>query len=366
VNKLYKNLLIIGGALLAGFLAWYFSSIVAYLLISAVLALVGKPVVNFLGKITIKNHTLPRWLCAASSLIVIMLIFCAFFYFLVPMIASEVKAFTRMDVNEFVTLLSNPLQKLENLLNSLFVNTNFSFKSVMHKQIESIFDSSVLIDSFGSITDFVVSIGIAVFAIIFITFFFLKEESLFIDGVVILFPEQYDSGIRHAWNNATKLLVRYFIGVFVDMLCIMTVLTIGLYFIVGLNFGTALLLGLTAGILNVIPYVGPLIAAGISLVISMAANIGLMYTTEYLTVVVKILLVFIGMKILDDAVFQPFIFANSIRAHPLEIFLLILIAGKFAGIGGMLIAIPTYTVLRVFAKEFFNRFRVVQKLTNKI
>ena len=53
-------------------------------------------------------------------------------------------------------------------------------------------------------------------------------------------------------------------------------------------------------------------------------------------------------------------------AHPLEIFLVILIAGSLAGILGMLLAIPSYTVLRVFAKEFFSQFRLVRKLTEKI
>jgi predicted PurR-regulated permease PerM len=148
----------------------------------------------------------------------------------------------------------------------------------------------------------------------------------------------------------------------------MTVLTIGLKFIVGLDFSTAILLGFISGILNVVPYVGPLISAIISIVVTMA-NIGvgvIPVDIGYSGVFLKVLSVFIAMKLLDDTIFQPYIFANSIKAHPLEIFLLILIAGSFAGIGGMLIAIPIYTVVRVFAKEFFNRFRVVQKLTERI
>jgi predicted PurR-regulated permease PerM len=145
----------------------------------------------------------------------------------------------------------------------------------------------------------------------------------------------------------------------------MIVLTIGLKFVVGLDFGTAILLGLVSGILNVIPYVGPLIAAVISIAVTIA-SLGTIPVEGYSGIFFKILGVFITMKILDDTLFQPYIFANSIKAHPLEIFLLILIAGSFAGIGGMLIAIPTYTILRVFAKEFLNRFRVVQKLTERI
>ena len=72
------------------------------------------------------------------------------------------------------------------------------------------------------------------------------------------------------------------------------------------------------------------------------------------------------LKGLDDFVLQPTLYSERVKAHPLEIFLVILIAGSLAGILGMLLAIPSYTVLRVFAKEFFSQFRLVRKLTEKI
>ncbi|MDR1897193.1 MAG: AI-2E family transporter [Prevotellaceae bacterium] len=366
MNKLSQKAVIIAGIIFALFLAWYFSNIVTYLLISAVLALVGRPIVNLAGKVTIKDKKLPRWFCAVIGLVTIMFVFYLFFYFFIPLIVSQTQSLATVDISKLIGFLTEPFAQMEIFINSAFPKSNFSFNELLLGKVQSIFDSSLLLKSFGSITNFVVSIAVAIFAISFITFFFMKEEDLFISGVVIMFPAQYEQGIRHAWNNATKLLMRYFIGVFLDMFAVMVVLTIGLKFIVGVSFGTAMLLGLIAGILNVIPYVGPLIAAGISIVVSVAANIEITPLEQYLSMVLKILTVFVGMKILDDTVFQPYIFANSIKAHPLEIFLLILIAGSFAGIAGMLIAIPAYTVLRVFAKEFFNKFRVVQKLTERI
>jgi predicted PurR-regulated permease PerM len=365
MSKIYQNMLIVAGIILAIFLAWYFRTIVAYLLISAILALVGKPIVSFLSKITIKGKKLPRWVCATAGLCTIMFIFYLFLSFFIPLIAVQTQAWANMDISSLLNSLTEPFIQLEYFINKTFPDSGFSFDALLIKEVTSIFDSSALVKSFGSITNFIASMAIAIFAISFISFFFMKEENLFIDGVVILFPAQYESGIRHAWNNSTKLLMRYFIGVFFDMLCVMILLTIGLKFVVGLDFGTAILLGLLSGILNVIPYVGPLIAAAISIVVTIA-SIGAIPVDGYAGVFFKIVGVFVTMKILDDTVFQPYIFANSIKAHPLEIFLLILIAGSFAGIGGMLIAIPTYTILRVFAKEFLNRFRVVQKLTERI
>ena len=73
---------------------------------------------------------------------------------------------------------------------------------------------------------------------------------------------------------------------------------------------------------------------------------------------IKLVAIFVVTHIVDVFIFQPYIYSNSVKAHPLEIFLVILLAGNIAGILGMLVAIPTYTVLRVFAKEFFSNFKL--------
>ena len=57
---------------------------------------------------------------------------------------------------------------------------------------------------------------------------------------------------------------------------------------------------------------------------------------------------------------------SSVKAHPLEVFLVILIAGNLAGVGGMILAIPVYTILRVIAKEFFDQFELVRSITKDI
>ena len=69
---------------------------------------------------------------------------------------------------------------------------------------------------------------------------------------------------------------------------------------------------------------------------------------------------------IDNFIIQPIIFSNSVKAHPLEIFIIILSAGTIWGITGMLVAIPFYTVIRVIAKEFLSEFKIVQFLTKDI
>ena len=83
-------------------------------------------------------------------------------------------------------------------------------------------------------------------------------------------------------------------------------------------------------------------------------------------VLAKLLGVILTAHFIDNNLLVPLIYSKSVKAHPLEIFFVIIMGGSLAGLIGMLLAIPVYTVLRVIAKEFFQQFRVVQKLTAKI
>ena len=67
-------------------------------------------------------------------------------------------------------------------------------------------------------------------------------------------------------------------------------------------------------------------------------------------------------QLIDNFIYQPLIYSTSIKAHPLEIFIVLLMAGHIGGTIGMLVAIPAYTVLRVIAIRFFYQYKVIQRL----
>jgi predicted PurR-regulated permease PerM len=127
-----------------------------------------------------------------------------------------------------------------------------------------------------------------------------------------------------------------------------------------------LLIGLIAALFNVIPYLGPIIGGTIGVALGIATHLDLEFYSQLLPLIFKMTGVFVTVQLIDNFVFQPLIFSNSVNAHPLEIFIVLLMAGSLAGIAGMILAIPMYTVIRVFAKEFFNKFKVVKKLTKNI
>ncbi len=219
---------------------------------------------------------------------------------------------------------------------------------------------------FGSIAGILGNIFIAAFSISFITFFFLKDKGLFSDGILLFVPDKYLDKTEHILKSIKKLLTRYFIGIIVQVSGIITLVSIGLI-IIGIDFSDALVIGLVVGLFNIIPYLGPVIGASLGLMLGLATNLDIPFYSELLPLLGYMSIVFIIVQVIDNVVFQPFIYSSSVNAHPLEIFFSYYDFWKLMfGITGMILAIPSYTILRVIAKEFFNNLKVVKKLTEKI
>jgi predicted PurR-regulated permease PerM len=143
----------------------------------------------------------------------------------------------------------------------------------------------------------------------------------------------------------------------------MSLIAIGLW-IFGVK--NALLIGFFGGIMNIIPYLGPIIGSVIGLMLGVTSTLAAGSYNELLPVTFKLAGVFIVVNLIDNNILVPVIYSKSVKSHPLEIFLVIIIGGGIAGLLGMLLAVPVYTLLRVIAKEFFQQFRVVKKLTETI
>jgi predicted PurR-regulated permease PerM len=367
MKEIYKYVLFILACLLIGLAIWYFQNIVAYILISAVLSLIGSPVVHFFKKIKIKKHHLPDGLCAGITLIMIWTFFGMFFRFFVPIITFEAQKLSTIDTHQLLQALSIPINKMNDFINHVMIQNGnqFSLFDELGDKISSVINIGLFTNIFGSIASALGNIFIALFSISFITFFFLKDENLFGEGILLLVPTKHEEATKRVLNSTKYLLMRYFVGIGAQITGIIILITIGLLF-AGLNIKTCLVIALFSGIISVIPYIGPLIGVIFGITIGIASKIQELAAPELGSLFIYIALVYLIVHLIDNILFQPLIFSSSVKAHPLEIFLLILIAGHLAGIMGMLVAIPGYTVIRVFAKQFFNNFKVVKKLTEKI
>lgn len=191
----------------------------------------------------------------------------------------------------------------------------------------------------------------------------MKEQGLFTKIVKSIVPNEYEDQSVHAIDESAKLLIRYFIGIAVQIIFITLYVSTALSF---LGFQNALLIAFFAALMNVIPYVGPLLGASFGLIIIISANLDVSFYEILLPKMLKLIGVFASMQLMDNFILQPNIFSKSVKAHPLEIFIVVLIGAKLGGVVGMIIAIPAYTVLRVLAKVFLSEFKVVQRITQNL
>jgi predicted PurR-regulated permease PerM len=367
MNRTVRLILIALGVVVAGFAIWYFINIVAYILVSAVLALLGRPIVDGLGMIKIGKYEIPKALRAFLALIAIWTFFIIVFSLLLPLIAGEMQGLRSLNANAVLQSLNEPITRIESFIDkyNLGGNQKFTIENYINTKITEIVNATFISNFISSVAIFLENIFIAMFSISFITFFFLKDEMLFSNGILSLVPDSKSASFKNAMTSTRKLLIRYFLGILLQMSGIFTIMCIGLN-IIGLDFSLSVLIAIVAAIINIIPYIGPFFGAIIGFLLIIATNLQFDFYHHTIPLLGWATLVFVITKLTDDFIFQPFIFSSSVKAHPLEIFLVILIAGSLAGITGMILAIPGYTVLRVFAKEFLNKFKVVKKLTDKI
>ena len=349
----------IAGAAVAAavlFLVWYFSSIVVYILVSAVLAVMGNPLVKFLSGLHFKGWQVPRWLAALATLVVIWVVLATLCSLFVPLVFNKINQFAHVDFAAVVGSIGEPIARMQHDLQALFSlpESTFSLSDELTAALRQIIDINSLNTIFSSVINLVLSSVIAVFSVSFITFFFLKVTSVF--------PEHYHDNITRALDSVTVLLARYFTGILSESLLLTIAVTL-VMMAFGMKAADAGFIGLIMGVMNVVPYAGPLIGGVVSVFVGIVSPIEGMSVGHTAFVIAGSLLILKGM---DDFILQPTLYSERVKAHPLEIFLVILIAGSLAGILGMLLAIPSYTVLRVFAKEFFSQFRLVRKLTEKI
>ncbi|MCU0455790.1 MAG: AI-2E family transporter [Bacteroidales bacterium] len=361
----WKSILLFCAVLGLVALAWFFRNIVVYILVSGVLSIMGRPLVDFLSKLHIRRWKFPRALAALITLMVIWGFIALFFIIFVPLIARQINEFSAIDSEKIVKLIQGPIEKFESILISLNKDLarDLSLWDYFNDKVSDVLNINVIQNFMGSVLGTLGNILIAFFSVSFITFFFLKDQHLFFETILIWVPDKYTENFTRALNSIKNLLTRYFIGVMIQCTCIMILIDIGMT-IVGIDFQQALVMGLILGVVNVIPYVGPWIGLFIAIIMGVASHINEDFNTVVIPLIFYMIIVEAIVHLIDNIVFQPVIFSNSVRAHPLEIFIVVLAAGFAAGVPGMILGIPTYTVLRVFAREFFYNFKPVQKITS--
>jgi predicted PurR-regulated permease PerM len=205
-------------------------------------------------------------------------------------------------------------------------------------------------------------VGVTFGAVLFISFFFLQEQGMFVNFISSLMPSQYDEKVKRALSDIAKNLSLYFRGLMLQMLAFSFMVTMALWV---LGIKNALLIGIFAGLMNIIPYVGPIIGMAFGVVFVISSNLDMDFYDVIMPKVLKVVAVFFVCQGIDNLT-QPYIFSSTLKTHPLEIFFMVLIGAQVGGVMGMVLAIPTYMVIRVIAGVFLSEFHIVQNLRERM
>ena len=364
IDRLARYIITLGILGIVAVLCWYFRSVLVYIIAAFVVSLIGRPVMRRLRRFKIKGRSAPDWLLSILTIVFIMLVLGLIITQAVPVVVRIVK--DAAIFNNRGLSGAAPLEAFNQWLIGLFPSLGPDFNAVgllINKMREALNVSNVT-SILGSVASAVSGTAIGIFSVVFISFFFIKDEFLFGRIVGALVPDRIEPSVGKTIHEIDFLLSRYFVGLTIEVLGVALVDFLGLWAIARLPFTYAVGIAFIARILNVIPYVGPLIGEIIGVVLGVIIKYG---TGAGLDVnlwifALVVFAVMMGAQLIDNFIYQPLIYSTSIKASPLEIFIVLLVAGHVGGMLGMLVAIPAYTVIRVIASRFFYHLKPVRRL----
>lgn len=344
----------IGVAIYIGLLFLYkIQSVIIYLFIALIVSMIASPIIYFLKR----KLRFPHVLAVIVTLVFLLGLLVGFVWLFVPLIVTQ---------SENLSLLDTA--KLEQDITSLLVQIDTTFnvdtrKMMQEADLTSKLDFNFIPNFINSLLGILSGFGVGLASVLFISFFFLKDRKLFTINAKKVLPEAHEDKILNSLRKINYLLSRYFIGLIVQMAILFT-----MYLIVLLIFGVqnAFIIAFITALLNIIPYVGPIIATALVVVLTLLGHIGPENQADMFSTTLYVLIGYCVAQFIDNNISSPLIFSNSVNSHPLEIFIVILASGFVFGILGMIVAVPLYTVIKVVAKEFFPKNPVVKILTKDI
>lgn len=354
---------LIGFAILI-FMGWYFLDVVAYVIIALFLSMMGTPLVKRLDGINLWNKKIPHTISAILALLVIILTFSAFMVLIVPLIIRQANIISSINVNDIIAQYQEPMDKLDAFLVQYnVINADETLAIYLKTQVLELVSIAQFTNFFTNLVSTTGSVFMGTFIVVFLTYYFLVDEKLLKNFVLILSPDKYIEDLDKALSDSKYLLVRYFHGILVEVIIMMTLETIGLLI---MGVPNALLIGFIGGLMNVIPYLGPIIGMTIGAILAVLSVLSEGQYDMILFTIFSVIGVFITSNLIDNLILQPQIYSKSVKAHPVEVFLIIILGGKIAGIIGMILAIPTYTILKVILRQFLQQMKLVKYLTSRM
>lgn len=347
----------LAGALLVAFV-WRFSELTLYFLAAVALSFVGKPVVTWVANRRVAGQRkLGSSVGAASALLLMTLLATGTVMLFAPLVQEQLAALGRLDAQQLTQHWNESLALVDQWTSGIDLSgegiQNSAYLAQQASELIQLNDAGSL---FSGLLASIGNVFVALFSVLFMAFFLMREPTLFKHLMLGLTPESKQPAMTRILERSGHLLTRYFGGLVIQVTIITVVVGLGLT-LIGIPHGW--LLGLLAGLFNLIPYLGPMLGAGMGVLVMISSGVDWDAFAWALGV-------YLAAQGVDNVFTQPVIFAKRVFAHPLEIFVVISVAGTLAGAGGMVLAIPTYTLFRIVAQEFLQEFPWIQALTKSM
>jgi predicted PurR-regulated permease PerM len=352
LNAILKLGLIILGI----FLLIELKVLLVYLVVAAIISLIGRPIVLFLkNKLKFSNL-----LAASISLFILGGLLFGIISLFIPLVIQQGENLSLLNLNELE-------YKLEKLMNEISLFLNFDPTNIeQYSSLKNFFNT----DNLGVIPEFLNhllsllgSFTIALFSVTFISFFLLKDSHILENAILVFVNDKSEGRLKKSFEKIKNLLSRYFLGLLLQITILLIMYSI-ILLILGIK--NAIVIAFLCALLNLIPYIGPIIAAFLMIFLTMTSNLEADFSSVILPKTIYVMIGFFIGQIIDNFFSQPYIFSNSVKSHPLEIFIVILAGGTLMGTMGMIVAIPLYTALKVVFKAFLSENKIVKSLTQDL
>lgn len=352
------------GTAVVAFLVYYFSDIVTYILLAWVLSMLGHPLVIFFRRHIRFRHfrlgpsggAMLTILTFYAFLVGLMLIF-------VPTIVTQARNLSSVDYQALGEKIRPWFSNIDVQMHQVgMLDHGESLATKTQESLSTWFKPALVGDVLGSFVGVAGNVLVTLASVTFILFFFLQDNHLFTDIIHAVVPDEHEQKVHTVIKESNTVLTRYFRGLLIQLLAFSVAASVILWI---LGVPNAILLGAFGGIFNVVPYVGPILGLLFGEFITVSSQLESDFST-LLPLMLKVMGAFFTVQAIDNNIVGPMIMSKSVKAHPLEIFVVTLAAAKLGGVVGMVIGIPVYTVLRVIARIFFSEFKVVQRLTEHL
>ncbi|MEI6888697.1 MAG: AI-2E family transporter [Bacteroidales bacterium] len=356
-----RNLLLAGVSI---FLLWYFLEMVVLVAIAMLVAIVGSPVVNLLNKISLGKFKIPEGFSVSFTLLVFVGGFAGLFFILVPLFMEQVNSIASINFPGLFAHYQTEIIWIEINLRKIGIMANDATLATFIKEKAMAMVDYSQVSKIGSgLLTFTGTFFFNLFSVLFISWFLLYDLSAIHKFIIKMMPKDYKSDTEGFLTQSQSLISRYLLGIILDTLAIMISYAIVLSL---LGVKGAIVIAVLAGFLNVIPYIGPVIGVISGIMIGLTSCISAGVFVGLDIIAIKIGLGMLGVIILDNIFYDPFIQGKSIQAHPLEIFLVIMAGEIMGGVAAMIVIIPVYGVMKILVTRYLHHFPQIQKIENRI